>query len=97
MSYSEKIMESPGAISKARHCIGMDRRKVYHRHGKAFYRPYRNYYACAATDLHWEILVDKGYAKREITPSGYIYYHMTQVGLDWLGEKLSVTIHDEED
>jgi hypothetical protein len=28
----------------AMHCIGMDYRKPYKRHGKLFYRPYRNRY-----------------------------------------------------
>lgn len=81
---------------KARHCIGMDHRKTYKRHGRVFYRPYRNYYAVMTRDSDWEELVDLGYAEREITPYENVIYHMTRKGLDWLGKMLSVTIHDEE-
>lgn len=84
-------------IDIARHCIGMDYRKTYHRHGKAFYRPYRNYYALWKRDPYWESLVEEGYAKCETTSQGNVIYFMTRKGLDWLGKRLGVTIHDEED
>lgn len=81
-------------IDIARHCIGMDRRKTYYRHGKAFYRPYRNYYALQERDSHWESLVEEGYAKCLTTSQGKIVYYMTRDGLDWLGKRLDVTIRD---
>lgn len=84
-------------IDIARHCIGMDYRKTYHRHGKAFYRPYRNFYALRERDSRWESLVEEGHARCETTPQGSVIYHMTRNGLDWLGKRLGVTIHDEED
>ena len=32
-------------IDLAKHCIGLDRKKPYIRHGKKFYRPYRKFYS----------------------------------------------------
>ena len=91
-----------GFIELAKHCIGFGRRKPYTRHGKKFYRPYRNYFATAGSgdDYEaWELMVSAGYAEHEESQNqhgGYIY-HMTRDGLDWLGNKTGIVIHDEED
>lgn len=90
------ILNESIKIDIARHCIGMDHRKTYHRNGKEFYRPYRNCYALLNRDSHWESLVEEGYAKCEITPQENVIYYMTRKGLDWLGKRLGVTIHNEE-
>lgn len=82
-------------IGLASHCIGLDRKKPYHRHGKAFYRPYRNYYAAGRAHKEWEVMVSAGYAER--WPEKTAYYSLTRAGLDWLGEQLGMTIYDEED
>ena len=89
------------------HCIGMvdsgsQRHKPYRRHGRTFYRPWRNYYCCAADDQTWTLLCEAGYASH-----GDIHAHgsrkpsttfwMTRAGLDWLGRALGMTIYDEED
>ena len=91
------ILSESIRIDIARHCIGMDYRKTYHRHGKAFYRPFRNCYALRERDPYWESLVEEGYAKCETTSQENVIYYMTRKGLDWLGKRLGVTIHDEED
>lgn len=79
----------------ASHCIGLGRRKPYRRHGRTFYRPYRNRFACAQQDDDWECMVSAGYAvRRDI--GHYVYYSMTRNGLDWLGGQLGMTIYDEE-
>lgn len=44
----------------ASHCIGLGRRKPYRRHGRTFYRPYRNRFACAQQDDDWECMVSAG-------------------------------------
>lgn len=44
MSLTEN--EFKQAIKLCKHMIGLDRKKPYHRHGKAFYMSYRNYF-CA--------------------------------------------------
>ena len=90
------------------HCIGLDDRRPYTRHGRKFYRPWRNYFSTLRNNPIWEPLVAEGYAdKREYTTkytqngeehvSEGTTYWMTRKGLDWLGEQLGITIHDEED
>ena len=88
-------------VQKAAHAIGLDHKRPYMRHGKAFYLPYRNYFATheTAPDFQtWQGLRENGYAWRH--PGGergrYIF-HLTRDGLDWLGETLGITIYDEED
>lgn len=89
-------------VELAKHCIGLGIRKTYTRHGKKFYKPYRNYFATAGASNEnedWELMESAGYAKRDGDKNqhgGYVY-HMTREGLDWLGDKLGITIHDEED
>ena len=51
-------------ISLASHAIGLDHKKPYKRHGKLFYRPYRNYYDASIKDCEiWDLMVDAGYAE----------------------------------
>lgn len=89
-------------IELAKHCIGLGKRKPYTRHGKKFYKPYRNYFATSGgsnDNEDWELMESAGYAKRDGGKNqhgGYVY-HMTREGLDWLGGRLGITIHDEED
>lgn len=85
-------------IEKASHCIGMGNRKAYIRHGKKFYRPYRNYYSTGAPDEEWDIMVSAGYAKHgeQNSHGGYTYW-LTREGMDWLGKELGIHIWDEED
>lgn len=84
------------------HCIGMvdscsHRHKPYRRHGKTFYRPWRNYFTVAAPDKQWEDLCAFGYAEHGAVGDRGVMYWMTRAGLDWLGTQLGMTIHDEED
>lgn len=85
-------------IELAKHFIGLDRKKPYIRHGKKFYRPYRNYYASGSNHEDLDVMVGAGYVERgeENQHGGYTYY-MTRKGLDWLGNELGITIYDEED
>lgn len=78
-------------IEICKHMVGLDYKRPYHRHGKAFYRAYRNYYedvpegnrlldklpGCLLT-------VDRG--NRGVT------YHLTKIGFEWLGRQLHITI-----
>lgn len=93
------------------HCIGMDgsspRHRPYTRHGRKFYKPWRNYFASLRNDKTWEPLVAEGlaakrdyttraqYGGKEHSVEGTTYW-LTRKGLDWLGEQIGVTIHDEE-
>lgn len=85
-------------IKLAKHCIGLDRKKPYIRHGKKFYRPYRNYFATGRNYENWEVMESVGHAKRgeQNQHGGYIFW-LTRAGLDWLGEQLEIHIYDEAD
>lgn len=86
-------------ISLAIHAVGLDRKKPYKRHGKYFYRPYRNYYDASLEDCKiWKVMASKGYAKagKKDRYGGRMYW-LTRKGLDWLGEKLGMYIHNEEE
>ncbi len=99
----------PPAVRLAAHCIGLDHKRPSIRHGKRFYKPYRNYYIShpmAAYNNVWhEYLIPNGYAiTSSITAADRLKgchcnyrYKMTRKGLDWLGEQLGITIYDEED
>lgn len=83
-------------INFASHAIGLDHKKPYKRHGRYFYRPYRNYYDASQKDCEvWEMMVAAGYA--EADRYGGRLYWLTRKGLDWLGEQIGVHIHDESD
>lgn len=88
-------------VRKAAHAIGLDYKRPYMRHGKAFYRPYRNRFSThdTAPDFKvWQGLCENGYAKKcPSGPRGGYTFWLTRAGLDWLGETLGITIHDEED
>lgn len=92
------ITENNIYIKIAKHCIGLDRKKPYIRHGRKFYRPYRNYYTTGKNHDAWDMMVFAGYAERgeQNSHGGYTYW-LTRSGLDWLGEKLGIRIWDEED
>ena len=95
----ESRMSEDKCVTLATHAVGLDNKKPYKRHGKYFYKPYRNHYAASPDDcIVWDEMVDKGWAKagREDCIGGRLYW-LTRKGLDWLGEKLEIKIHDEED
>ena len=83
------------------HCIGMDgsssqRHRPYTRHGKKYYRPWRNYFNTFADDATWTKLCEHGYAAHgEISEKNGTFFRMTRKGLDWLGEQLGITIYNE--
>lgn len=83
------------------HMIGLDYSRPYTRHGRKFYRPYRNYFTTNGKNAAFHPLVEAGYMSESTMPSapdgakGYLY-SLTRAGLDWLGEQIGMTIHDEE-
>lgn len=96
IDFSHKTKE----IQLAAHTIGLDNKRPYQRHGKFFYRPYRNYFS-THPECHdfqdWMELYRKGYARYGISVQGNYTFWLTRAGLDWLGEELGITIYDEED
>lgn len=94
------LSQQPKDVQLAAHAIGLDHKKPYKRHGKVFYRPYRNRFAThdKAPDFKtWELMEENGYAEAYYGTSGVRYYFLTRNGLDWLGNIIGIVIHDEED
>ena len=94
---NEKILEKHRKL--VRHALGMDNRKTYVRHGKRFYRPYRNYFYTHERTVDfpfWERMVKAGLAEKEEEIKG-INYFVTRRGMDWLGQHDGITIYNEED
>ena len=81
---------------KVLHVIGLDSKKPYTRHGKKFYRPYRN--SWGGRDKELDKLVEVGLMNAypsERTGERY-WYSFNRAGLDWLGEQIGVKIYDVE-
>lgn len=86
---------------KALHTIGFNSgrvgRRLYTRHGKKYYKPYRNYFCGQDSEL--DKLVEAGYMDCEDTQAHgeeSRTYWFNRCGLDWLGEQTGVKIYDEE-
>lgn len=88
-------------IKHCKHMIGYDFHippKVYHRHGKAFYLAYRNYWSNGKKEKpDFEYMCHKaiGYMEKQVDAEGYVTYHLTEAGLKWLGNNIGVTIRGE--
>lgn len=100
MEYTDencKILEEHRKL--IRHALGMGHRKTYTRHGKKFYRPYRNYFETndrTADYPYWERLVKAGLSTKKVYGDN-IWYFVTRKGMDWLGQHDGIHIYDEED
>lgn len=89
MSLTEE--ELTRAIELCEHMIGLDYKSPYHRHGKAFYKPYRNYYE--ETQDGNPILDKLPFSIMSRTEgAAYVWYKLTEKGLAWLGRQLKITI-----
>lgn len=93
-----KNMFTEAQIKAMKHCIGMDYKNPYKRHGKQFYRPWRNYYETGpGCDGHalWVDLGRRGYAKHRQTNNVWVYW-LTRSGLDALEHVTEVRIYDAD-
>lgn len=80
-------------IDQMKHCIGLHRRKPYRRHGKLFYKPYRNYFDCGRhDDPDWSEFADCGYA---VDYYGKGRYELTKAGLEMLSSATGIHIYDD--
>lgn len=90
----------PKAEEKMLHALGASNRVTYIRHGKEYFRPYRNYF-CAGTqgDKDLDAAHKAGYVTRKIYP-GYnrdgVFYHVTDEGREHLEEVTGCHIYPEE-
>lgn len=80
-------------IDLCKHMVGLDYQKPYHRHGKAFYRPYRNYFA---DGIPGNRLLNKlaGWIITKSQGERHVYYKLTTEGLKWLGRQLKIEIKE---
>ena len=81
------------AIELCKHMVGLDYKSPYHRHGKAFYRPYRNYYEAP---LCGNPILDKlPFAIINKTVGNVsAWYELTEQGFGWLSRQLKITIRE---
>lgn len=94
MSFSEQGFKS--LIEICKHIVGLDDKTPYHRHGKAFYKPYRNYYCANAAGNKTLDKLPSYIITKEQTQK-YVMYALTDKGLEWLGRQLQITIKPERD
>ena len=104
----EMDMENHGlsiekAIETAKHMIGIypeGRRKPYRRHGKTFYKPYRNYFFGQHDCLELMSHDAFGFVEKQTDTidlhGRHPWYRLTRRGLDWLGRQIGITIRDPE-
>lgn len=79
-------------INNAKHCIGLDSSHRPHtRHGRQYFRAWRNMFATAGDDKGWEYLKSKGYAN-----STNNIYWLTDQGIAWLSEQTGICIKKGE-
>lgn len=85
------------------HTIGLklnglgNKGRLYTRHGKKYYNPYRNYFS--GNNKFLDQLVENGYMEMESKNAhgieDYRTYWFNRKGLDWLGEQLGIVIKDD--
>ncbi len=91
MEMSLSKAEIDRVVEVCKHMIGLDHKRPYHRHQKAFYKPYRNYY-CAAVNGEPNLDRLPDIIIKKIKDDKYVWYELTRLGLDWLGRQLQITI-----
>lgn len=81
-------------LSIAAHMVGIDNYDPYKRHGRWFYKAYRNYFDCGPADMPRLLdMEQKGFVYRKNTES--TWFHLTDKGIEWLEKRLDVTIRME--
>ena len=83
------------AVKLCKHMIGFDHSKPYKRHGKLFYKPYRNYFEAPPKG---EPILEKlptFIIQKETRVKG-VWYTLTKQGIEWLGRQINVTIKEED-
>lgn len=94
------LHQFPRDVQILAHMIGLNYKQPYIRHGRRYYKPYRDYFYAALSGPDYEML-RKLEARGHVTsgkPSDKgIYFWITRDGLDWLGRRLNIEIHDPID
>lgn len=79
------------AVDYCKHMVGLDYKSPYQRHGKLFYKPYRNYWGAPANGNKILDKLPRFLVTREADEMG-VWYTLTIDGLKWLGRQLKITI-----
>lgn len=94
-------LDLPKAEKKMLHALGADHRQTYIRHGKEYYRPYRNYFDSGKNeDKDMETMIEPGYVeRRNITCGVYkgFWYFVTEAGREYLKKVTGCHIYEEEE
>lgn len=91
------LHQYPKDVQIAAHMIGLNYKRPYIRHGRRYYKPYRDYFYSALSGPDYETLrkmEKKGHVVSGEPGEKGIYFWMTREGLDWLGEKLRIQIQE---
>lgn len=85
---SERLGE---AIEICKHMIGLDNAKPYKRHGKLFYKPYRNYFeAPSEGNPILDKLPEFILTRKDVGVS--VLYRLNTQGLEWLARQTNIKI-----
>lgn len=79
------------AVDYCKHMVGLDYERPYQRHGKLFYKPYRNHWEAPANGNKILDKLPRFLVTREADEMGALYA-LTVDGLKWLSRQLKITI-----
>lgn len=79
------------AVDYCKHMVGLDYERPYQRHGRLFYKPYRNHWETPANGNKILDKLPRFLVTREADEMG-VLYALTVDGLKWLGRQLKITI-----
>lgn len=82
------LHQYPKDVQIATHMIGLNYKRPYIRHGRRYYKPYRNYFCSALSGPDYETLrkmEKKGYVVSGKPGEKGIYFWMTRGGGGWTG------------
>jgi len=94
MDFEHHGISMKAVIDHCKHMLGMDLQKCYHRNGKTFYRPYKNFWYGTEPGLEW--FSHMGLATKTQDEGKLPCYHLTRHGMDWLERKIGVIIREKE-
>lgn len=91
-TFKDRGIDIKSVISKCEHMVGFTPKAVYHRHGRAYYKAYRNGW-CGYEEA-FEVMSSEaiGFMTKR-TSDKYTYYHLTDLGLRWLSNQVHVSIN----
>lgn len=99
-AFNQKAWDPECAVKDMMHMIGMypeGRRRPYKRHGKVYYRPYRNYWDGCNRYLEYFSSIGLTEKTTPVFNGGMPVYRISKNGMKWLGWKLGMKIYFEDE